>query len=457
MRTKYDLTHLSHKAGKIGRLQTISVIPIEAGASIELSASGIARLAPTRKEIVSECQVDICWFFVPYRHVYGQTFINYLKAGRNTLEPGLAGINVAAAYRQAPYLCLNTFTTSSINRALVNGYNRIWGMYYAVPSYPGNNDNAGVNTDYDWFPASASASDTNCRNYGRICARLPHILNGGNTVTTDTTGWEQQGMEIGTDPGDDNWIETSSGGFSILDLAEVQGRYETLLQGAWFTHEYDRLLAKKWGGSATRDADPLFLKPEMVSRQTINLSGHDVDGTDDATLGTFQGKTMAGIKFGFPRKFFSEHGLLYGLALFRYPLVHNRETHYLLNQTQMLYDDWAADPKIIGNTAPINFNPAPWLAGGATYLPGEEVMQAAGQQYRYQNNTVHPNFLTIPGYPFSNWNGGTVKDWYYYQDNEYNETFQTTQIGHWQMSLRLDCNKYSPVPGVGSSIFTGTR
>ncbi|TWW07934.1 hypothetical protein E3A20_29380 [Planctomyces bekefii] len=194
MRTLYDLSHLSHIAGQIGRLQSVSIIPIEAGASLELHLDGIARLAPTRKEIVSECQVDICAFYVPLRHTYGQDFITYLKSARNALAPALAGLSIPATGRKAPYLGLNTFGTE-INRALVNGYNRIWGMYYAVKSYPYNNDNAVPNDQWDFFPSANTELDENCRKYGRLCARLPHILNGGNTVTTAVSGWEQQNLD----------------------------------------------------------------------------------------------------------------------------------------------------------------------------------------------------------------------------------------------------------------------
>jgi hypothetical protein len=69
---------------------------------------------------------------------------------------------------------------------------------------------------------------------------------------------------------------------------------------------------------------------------------------------------------------------------------------------------------------------------------------------------VHPAFQRIPGYPFSNWNGTTLRDWYYHQDNEYNDTFMTSQIGQWQQQAKIVAMKYSPVPGVSASIFAGT-
>lgn len=449
-RQVYNLGHLSHTCGQIGRLQTLSVIPVEAGASIQLSVDGIARLAPTRKEIVSECQADLMAFFVPLRHTYGQAFVNWLKAGRNTVEPAFAGIAVPDGSRTAPYLGLNTFG-SEINRALVNGYNRIFTNFFMVPSYPF--DSQGIDgTQYDYFPTGSAQAEVNTRKYGRLCARLPHVLNGGNTVTTGSTGWEQQDIDLTVDP----MVPTGLSEFSILDLAQIQGRYNSLLSNAWFNHKYADLLEQTWGGSTTKDADLLFLQPEMLMRETRMMSGRDVDGTDDATLGTFQGKTLERLGMSMPRKFFGEHGNLYIMALLRYPLVHNREAHPLHTTPNPSYAELAANPEFVANTPPINFDPRPWLAGGATYVPDEEVMQPFGQQHRFQPNRVHENFLIIPGYPFSNWNGGSVRDWYYYRDNEYGETFQTSQIGQWQLSAEINCMKYSPVPGVKSSIFTGT-
>jgi len=450
-RTAYDLSHLSHNAGHIGRLQTVCTIPVEAGCSLELDLDGIARLAPTRKEIVSECQIDICAFFVPHRIVYGQDWINFLKAGPNETET-FTGIAVAAAYRDAAYLTLNT-TGATVPRALVEGYNRIWYNYYSIPSFEDNRDNAVFNNDYTWFPTNETGA-ANCRKYGRLCARLPHVLNGGNQIfAVGGDDWLTQGLTAG-----DQEVPVSGGVFTLEDLAQVQSRYKTEAQAAWFSHFYQDVMKERWGTDVGPDTDPTNLRPHYLGRKTLMMSGTDIDGTDDATLGTFQGKTMERVNFQMPRKFFNEQGVVWVMALFRYPLVHNREQHALWNSVNWDYDKITGDPERYANLQPVEWDPGPWLAGGASYSGGgaNTIMEPYGQHYRFQNNRVHPNFLEIPGYPFSNFDGSNMQDWYYHADEEYRPTFQTTQIGQWQLQSQIRCTKYSQIPGVAASIFAGT-
>jgi len=449
-RTAYNLSHLSHRAGQIGRIQTLTVIPVEAGASLELNIDGIARLAPNRKEIVSECQVDICAFFVPYRIPYGQAWIDFVNAGPD-FSPSFTGVAVAAPYRNPEYLGLQT-CGATINRALLYGYNSIFHNFYAVPSLVKHGDGPGDVNDYTFYPTTEPGAG-NCRKYGRLAARLPHVLNGGNLVDAGgVTGWEAQDL----DPTDSE-VAITAGVFSVKDLALVQSRYKSEAQSAWFAHWYQDVMSEKFGSRLGKDVDPRNLMPEMLGRSTSMMSGIDVDGTDDATLGTFQGKTLDRVSFNMPRKIFEEHGIVHVLALFRYPLVHTREAHPLLQKTNFSYDEIIADPERWANIAPIPWDPDPWLAGGSTLPPGViEIQEPYGQWYRFQPNLVHSNFSTIPGYPFAKFDGNTYKDWYYYQDEEYKDTFQTTQIGQWQIQAMVKATKYSPIPGVAASIFAGT-
>lgn len=446
-RNQFDLSHLSHICGHIGRIQTACVIPVEAGASLEINLDGIGRLAPNRKEIVSECQVDICAFFVPYRIVYGQAWIDLLKSGPDT-APAFTGVAVGAGFRDPAYLTLPS-CNATINRALLEGYNRIYYNYYSVPSVPTNPDNPiGINTDFTWYPTTEAGAH-NCRQYGRLAARLPHVLNGGNVVdAAGTAGWETQNLTSA-----DSTV-TAAGSFDIRDLALVQSRFRAESERAWYQHFYQDVM-EIWGSKVGPDTDPSNLRPHMLGRQTAMLSGRDIDGTDDATLGTFQGKTLDRVSFNMPRKHFNEHGLVFVLVLFRYPLVHTREAHPLLQASNWTYDDITAEPNRYENSRPVNFDPGAWLTGAASFTPVVTVQQPYGQNYRYQPNRVHPNFQTIPGYPFSNFDGTQLTDWMYYQNNEYRETFQTTQIGHWQMQARIGVKKFSLLPGVDQSIMAG--
>lgn len=450
-RNQYDLSHLSHNSLAIGRLQTISVIPVEAGASLEINMDSIARLAPNRKEIVSECQIDVCAFFVPHRIVYGQAWIDFINGGPDESQT-FTGISIGAAYRNPVYLTLPT-CGASINRALLEGYNRIFHNFYAPKQLLYSEDsNVALVNDYTWYPTTETGAD-NCRLYGRLCARLPHILNGGSFIDAGgvTPGWEAQDLSS-----TDSEVTVTAGVFTIQSLAQVQSRYKTEAQAAWFAHFYQDVMREKFGSDLGPDVDPRNLMPHMLMRHTQMMSGTDIDGTDDATLGTFQGKTLERVGFHMPRKFFGEHGNVFILACMRYPLVHTREQHRLLANVNPSYDEIVADPERLRNLGPVQWDPGAWLAGGAIYAPSGATLEPYGQHYRFQPNRVHTNFQTIPGYPFSDWNGTGLVDWYYYQNNEYKDTFQTTQIGQGQMQCLLNVQKYSPVPSVEASIFAGT-
>lgn len=434
----------------IGRIQTLAAIPVEAGASIELNMSGIARLAANRKEVVSECQLDIVAFFVPHRLAYGQAWIDFINAGVDGLDL-IDGISIPAAYRSAPYLGINTLGPQAPGH-LIRGYNSIFYNYFAVPSFVVTGDGADA-TNLNWFPTTEVGA-ANCRKYGRLAARLPHITNGGNLVDATSAANPAYKQDL-TDA--DAQVPLGSGVFDIRDLARIQGRYKSEAQMAWFAHFYQDVMNERWGTDVSNDADPRNIRPTMLMRHIQMLSGTDIDGTDDATLGTFQGKTLERTSFNMPRKFFGEHGVVWVLMLPRYPMVHTDERHPMLYQVAQNYKDMAGDADIVSKEAPVRWDPQAWLDGTGIVMP-VTTQQPFGQQYRFQPNRVHPNFKIIPGYPFSQFKASAqYQDWLYHYDEEYKETFQTTQIGQAQAQTRLNVFKYSPVPGPVSSIFAGTN
>src|SRR2546430_12959689 len=73
-RMPHDLSHLGFLAGQICRLITISTTPVIAGDSFEMYVVGALRLSPLRRGLAIDSTVDIVYFQVPYRHVYGFFF-----------------------------------------------------------------------------------------------------------------------------------------------------------------------------------------------------------------------------------------------------------------------------------------------------------------------------------------------------------------------------------------------
>ena len=76
-----DLSHYAFQCGDIGKLQTISCIPVMAGDSISLDFEGVFRLSPLRRNLVVDCCVEIFGFYDKHRHTYGADWITFIKDG----------------------------------------------------------------------------------------------------------------------------------------------------------------------------------------------------------------------------------------------------------------------------------------------------------------------------------------------------------------------------------------
>jgi len=457
-RNQYNLSHIAHLAGHIGRVQTISVIPVTAGDSIQARIDGIVRLAATRKEIVSECQIDICAFYVKHRHVLGnQEWIDAMSMSPQQPLNVFPTYPVAAEYRDPFYLGIKQ-CGANINSALMRGYNYIMGRYFFVPNVNTNGEmgsiiiNNGDPSQLDFYPTS-STGHANMRKYGALAARLPHILNGFNSLNQ----YGSSGLNAEFSSSDYGVVINDSapnvGLLDIRDLAQIQGRYKTVQQKNWFASYYTDILEERFGTSVNTDAD---MRPDYLGRTTQYISGQDVNGTDDATLGSYVGKTLDRVSFNMPRRVFPEHGNVWIMAVLRYPMLHTKEQHPLLANYAPDGQLLLGDPELWSNEPTIPFDPSQWLAGGSIYTPGPNQSVPYGQEYRYQPNRVHPNFETIPGYPFTQWDTVNIYDWLYYKNEEYKDTFQTTQIGQWQAHLRVNATRYSNIPGGATSIFAGT-
>lgn len=450
MRNRYNLSHLAHIAGHIGRLQTISVIPVVPGDSIEININGIFRLAPTRKEIVSECQLDICAFFVPHRHVYGDDWVEAITEGLQN-DVTITGVTADADSRDPFYLGIKT-CGATINRATVQGYNRIYQRYFAPPTMGSNQ--TWTFTNLDFYPNGTTSDLINHRRYGALAARLPHILNGFVQVNQlNAGGFEREylqgdwGVEIPDAVPDVGILD-------IRDLKQIQSRYRSVQQQNYFAQFYNDVIAHKWSTSGVNsDADP---RPTYLNRETMFISGTDVNGTDDATLGSFIGKTLDRIRFTLSRRFLPEHGNVWLMMLPRFPLVHTKEQHPLLVDPDPDWKLLTGDPTVWAGEPVVPFDPSNWLSGGSAITPNIAIAQQPyGQEYRYQPNRIHPVFEEIPGYPFTSWDSSGYQAWMFYNNNEFANVFQTSQIAQWQAHMSVGCTKFSTIPDPKTSIFAG--
>lgn len=454
-RFRYDLTNNVHKVGHIGRLMTAQIIPVRAGESLSISLDAILRLAATRKEIVSECIWEAFGFFVPHRHLYGSdTWKDLLKEGVDAVNPLITintGVAIDPLVASAPYLCINN-TGLELPLHTVAGYNFIYQRYFAVPNTNTNGTDAqGGFENLDYFPAPGDADEENLRLYGKLCARLPHILNGATPVDNGTTA-DGDALDLEYD-GADTLVPVVVSDFDIRDLADIQSRLRSETEKHLFGAFYHDLMDRKFGTKVTRDADQM---PELLFHEQIAVSGHDVNGTDDARLGTFVGKTIGRVGFSMPRKAFNEHGQVWIMVLCRYPLIHCFEKHPIThgNGASFSYDELIAEAERVAAIAPIPFVPTKYIDNELAYTPTFDLREAFGQHYRWHPNSVHQRFADIPGYPFIKTPiNDNPMQFYYHANEDYSDTFQDSQMEHWQLHGQMIIDKFTDLPGPLSSFF----
>src|SRR5690606_39310419 len=70
--------------------------------SFEMDAVGALRLSPLRRGLAIDSTVDIFTFYVPHRHVYGEQWIKFMKAGVNATP--LPTVNTTGYIDHAAFL-----------------------------------------------------------------------------------------------------------------------------------------------------------------------------------------------------------------------------------------------------------------------------------------------------------------------------------------------------------------
>jgi len=426
-RYKHDLSHHSFMAGKIGRLMTITQMPIVAGDSFSVNLKGIFRLSPLRRNLTLDAMVDIFCFYLPYRHIYSN-FTAFIEGGINESET----LATVAAAGDVQYIGVNAINQVGYARPLhqIAGYNRIWNRYFRHPS-----DDTAIVADTKVVTGTSDES-----RFGYNCCHLKRMWNTGADPATKPAAADRE-------------VAVAAGVFDIVDLAQIKARYKTEIDREWFAQRYTDLLGKTWGSGVNIDADE---RPQLCGRSSNWLSGYDVDGTDDASLGSFSGKAVSAMEFTMPRKFFPEHGTMWIMALVRFPPVHSRESHYFEKIVQPSYAELAGDPDVISAQDPVDldvFNIFAPVTAPAGVTVG---MTPYAQWYREHPHVVHLRYDVLQGFPFLNTTPTALTRWYH-RDNEYNNVFQTDQLGHWQSQVTVNVDAMRVVPPAIRSIYAGVN
>ena len=445
MRFPYDLSHPIAMQGGIGQLQTLTRVPLIAGDSIALKLSGKLMLAPLRRYVALDPKVDLLAFYVPHRHVYGKAWVDFLQAGVDE-EINLPSIDRGT--KQPRYLGMGGASITYLGkfpRWCVVPYNQIWNRYFRVPS-----DSASTLAEDFVAPWSDSEGSTNWArsSWGHRCARLKTVHSTPLYTSPDVA---DRKLELGaptTLPGATQQI------LDITDLQRIKARYHTEQIRDWFATRYADLLKMQWGGSANIDADQ---RPQLLARQSYYMSGHDIQGNDDATLGSFSGISESEVAFSVPRKYIPEHGSLWIMALLRFPTLYVHEGHYLEGKPNPNYKDISGEYELIAAEPPTLIN-AGTLFGRDDVAGLPEIGYSPfGQHYRFHPPSLHHNYYQRDGFPFIPTQLPGKEQAHYCQYREYDQIFQTQLYGQWQYSGRCSMEVLRGIPPAVGSIFAGSQ
>lgn len=419
-REAIDLSHLGFLSGQIGRLKTVSWTPVVAGDSFQLDTVGALRLSPLRRGLAIDSTVDYFTFYIPYRHVYGQTWIDFMKQGVDA--PALPTVTTTEHINHTAYLGIINPSSQRIPKFLHQSYLNIYNNYFKAPWMP---DRTEAN------PSNLNADDAA---YGFRCCHLKTIW----------TAPLPPGTELSRQ------MTTGSTTIDVMGLQAAYAKLHTDQERDYFMQRYRDVIAS-FGGKTSYDADN---RPLLLMRSNFWASGYDVDGTDQTSLGQFSGRVQQTFKHSVPRFFVPEHGVIMTLALVRFPPTCTAEHHYFVGKGSLNYTDIAADPTIVGNLPPREINLGDIFRAGGTSLDGKFKV-AESIWYRTHPSYVDPQYHLLAGFPFLQGPPlGTMTERILIKHQDYDQCFQSVQLGQWNAQAKFNVTVYRAMPTVRDSIMT---
>jgi hypothetical protein len=238
----------------------------------------------------------------------------------------------------------------------------------------------------------------------------------------------------------------------ILDLSQVRAQYWTEQLRDWFGVRYTDILEAGFGSNVNIDADE---RPNLVMRKTSFLSGYDVDGTGDASLGQYSGKSAGVCTVNVPRRFFAEHGSVWIMALLRFPTIHEQEIHYLFKKSNPTYKEISGDHRLWEMEPPIDHDVGDFFTGSSSTQ--DLGTSPYGQWYRMHPSIVHQSYQEVQGFTFTKTIPASIDAARYIQADEFQNTFQTNQLGDWQSQGRIDVTAMRPIGAPLQSVFAGVK
>lgn len=414
-RTPHDLSHFVYSTGENGRLKVLSTTNVIAGDSYQLDAVGAYRLSPLRRGLAVDTNVEIYTFYIPYRHVYGEKWIDFMKKG---VKGG-----VELPFDQFPdddyyteFLGTHLPRNNRLPKYMAQGYFNIYNNYFKYPAHP--------DKGYDDLSHPSNRTD------GFACCRLKNLW---SAPLPDETIFKRE-------------MNIEGGNLDIMDLQSAYAKLHTEQERVFFMQRY-RDVISSFGGKTKYDADN---RPLLLMRSKFWASGYDVDGTDQSSLGQFSGRVQQTFQHQVPRFFVPEHGIIMTLCLSRFPTIMQWESNYLMNRASPSYLDIAGDPTLVGNLPPRKIKANELFRTNYSY----DINVPEGQWYRYQASHVDGRYAKVDSFPFIQIPPENINQCIYYDAGNDNKLFQTTQLGHWNMQSKFNVTVYRRLPTARDSIMT---
>ncbi len=426
-RTATDWTHPVLSVGKIGHVQCLDIIRLGAGEGIKGVLRGVVRLSPMRRPLSLDARFDIWAFFQPHRHIY-DNFIDFIKEGVDESQT-LGSVSVAS-----PGVgCLpGVEEAGTYPLWTIAGYNRIWNEYIRDPRDT-------VKMGDNFVPGNAAvkgAAVEDVREYGYPATHLPVYATTGN----------RSGVLSGADRELSMAVSGSAVKLDLPSLGQLRGRYNTEQERQWFSARYRDVMKSTWGVRVSTDQEA---RPTFLDEYTVWLSGYDVDGHDDASLGSYAGKAFREVSWPLRPFTPNEHGVVWIMGCMRYPPTFQNERDPLQGVADPSYKQLVSDPAIDSREPPMNTPSSFLFSDGADSV--SLGAQPFGQWHRSKPARVHRRFETLKGFPIRPTPSSldeAMYSWKYCDD-----IFANQSMAHWSLTSRFDMTGLIQTPGVTSGLF----
>lgn len=411
--------------GKIGRLQSLLAFPVIAGDSLDIALGGELYFSQLRHRLKMDAKLDIGFFFTPYRHIWGDDWVTFIKDGMRETVSLATTTGLASTPEYLAWRC-----GTSIFKPVLASYNRIWNRYWRHPKH-------------ETAELSDSAIETgDGLLYGRHVTQLPEVITGAAKVSfTD----------------DDHKTAVTNGKIDVIELEKTAKRYESEIDREWNLQDrYTDIMQGIWGKGVNIDADE---RPVHLWQHEQWFGGNDVEGTADANQGNLQGRMFTDVQVRLPGKDFNEHGILTAVMTVRWPFVHMDERHYFQKVQNPSYTELAGEMRVMSAEPPVDEVANDYFdSTDSTTVIGQ---QPFGQHYRFHPNYIHSAFEKAKGYPYINKSDAITNTNMHriYVDSEfYDSVFHSPDLyGHYTFTGQWGIMASRQIPEPITSVYAGSR